>query len=126
MWNNNVTVYFLAPDDQFPRVVKKRLIAGSCCHQAYSLGYYVGIFQAPRMRRKHLLMVLMALTSWYAHRSQGTKWLASDAPSTVALDADLPIMVTDTSALTGASEQTLSLAAACGATWREAAATNPD
>ncbi|ALE04601.1 hypothetical protein AL755_02890 (plasmid) [Arthrobacter sp. ERGS1:01] len=49
-----------------------------------------------------------------------------DAPSTVAFDADAPIMVMDTSALIGASEQALSLAAACGATWLEAAVTNPD
>ncbi|MDB5244102.1 MAG: hypothetical protein JWP57_4731, partial [Spirosoma sp.] len=49
-----------------------------------------------------------------------------DAPSTVAFDADAPLMVMDTSALTGASEQALSLAAACGATWLEAAVTNPD
>ena len=37
-----------------------------------------------------------------------------------------PMMVMDTSALIGASEQALSLAAACGATWLEAAVTNPD
>ena len=49
-----------------------------------------------------------------------------DAPSTVAFDADAPMMVMDTSALIGASEQALSLAAACGATWLEAAVTNPD
>lgn len=49
-----------------------------------------------------------------------------DAPSTVAFDADAPIMVMDTSALIGASEQALSLAAACGATWLEAAVTSPD
>ena len=49
-----------------------------------------------------------------------------DAPSTVAFDADAPMMVMDTSALIGASEQALSLAAACGATWLEAAITNPD
>ncbi len=48
-----------------------------------------------------------------------------DAPSTVAFDADAPIMVMDTSALIGASEQALSLAAACGATWLEAAVTSP-
>jgi type IV secretory pathway VirB4 component len=49
-----------------------------------------------------------------------------DAPSTVSFDADAPMMVMDTSALIGASEQALSLAAACGATWLEAAVTNPD
>ncbi|MCY0906585.1 ATP-binding protein [Arthrobacter sp. H14-L1] len=49
-----------------------------------------------------------------------------DAPSTVSFDADAPMMVMDTSALIGASEQALSLAAACGATWLEAAITNPD
>ncbi|NVM98528.1 ATP-binding protein [Arthrobacter sp. SDTb3-6] len=48
-----------------------------------------------------------------------------DAPSTVAFDADAPIMVLDTSALIGASEQALSLATVCGATWLEAAVTNP-
>lgn len=49
-----------------------------------------------------------------------------DAPSTVSFDAEAPMMVMDTSALIGASEQALSLAAACGATWLEAAITNPD
>jgi type IV secretory pathway VirB4 component len=49
-----------------------------------------------------------------------------DAPSTVTFDADAPMMVMDTSGLIGASEQALSLAAACSATWLEAAITNPD
>lgn len=49
-----------------------------------------------------------------------------DGESTERFDADLPIMVIDTSALKGASAQARKITNACTAAWVEAAVTSPD